>query len=84
MSRVFKGFRAFRAPGLAIAGNASMRGVGTKMGTVFDRSTNVPMSVQVDVGAGMNAGAATESTQDKEWPLRGTGNVKVETVLDLI
>jgi hypothetical protein len=28
--------------------------------------------------------AATESTQDKEWPLRGTGNVKVETVLDLI
>ncbi len=35
MSRVFKGFRAFGAPGLAIAGNASMRGVGTKMGTVF-------------------------------------------------
>jgi hypothetical protein len=54
------------------------------MGTVFDRSTNVPMSVQVDVGAGMNAGAATESIQDKEWPLRGTGNVEVETVLDLI
>lgn len=35
MSRVFKGLRAFRAPGLAIGRNASMRGVGTKMGTVF-------------------------------------------------
>jgi len=34
MLRVFKGLRAFRAPGLAIAGNAAMRGVGTKMGTV--------------------------------------------------
>jgi hypothetical protein len=34
MSRVFKGLRALRAPGVAIAGNASMRGVGTKMGTV--------------------------------------------------
>ena len=35
MSRVFKGFRAFRAPGLAIPSNASMRGVGTRMGTVL-------------------------------------------------
>ena len=35
MSRVFKGFRAFRAQGLAIAGNAAIRGVGTKMGTDF-------------------------------------------------
>jgi hypothetical protein len=84
MSQVFKGFRAFRAPGRAIPSNASVRGVGTKMGTVFDRSTNVPMSVQVDVGAGMNAGSATESIQDKEWPLRGTSNVEMETVLDLI
>ncbi len=38
MSRVFKGLRAFRALGLAIAGTASMRGVGTKMGTVFGRA----------------------------------------------
>jgi hypothetical protein len=38
MSRVFKGLRAIRAPGLAIASNASMRGLGTKMGTVTHAS----------------------------------------------
>ena len=39
MSLVFKGLRAFRTAGLAIPSNASMRGVGTKMGTVFGRES---------------------------------------------
>jgi hypothetical protein len=42
------------------------------------------MSVQVDVGAGMDAGAITGGVADKELPLGGAGDVEVETVLDLI
>ena len=42
------------------------------------------MSIQVDVGAEMDAVAATEGIGNKERPLRGARNVEVETIFGLI